>query len=737
MSRPSNHRRVEVRCTSFRSRALLGLRIVQAALVVVALALPSPVVFAQENRVLAPRPSISPGSQVDVRTLPGGPFTAPGQAALEHKKPFLAPDLEELRRLKGRLQAPGAVPRAPNFVEDTAAPSGPSVTAPAASQQFEGLSQVDNVAITGGAVLPPDPNLGVGPTEIFQMVNQVGRITDKSGSPNSASTFALSSFFSLSPLFIGSDPRILYDADSGRWFATYLEFEPYFFYESAIILAVSTSSSPTLFCKYLIPGPTNVLQDFPQLGVSHDKVAVSYNGFRFPTLTSYAGAGYYVVDKAGLLGCASSVAAAEAAPDPARATIFPVQSLSSTNDLYMAMHTPSSSSLALMTVKGVPGVTVVTETVASRSINPWVAPPPAVQQGTSGVVLDTGDDRVLSAAWQNGSLWLAGNEACTPTGDAATRSCLRLIELRTDTVSVRQDMTFGAAGSYYSFPAVRPDLSGSAYVVFTASSATTYASVRATGRQATDPLNTLQASSLLRAGEGEQTYEPGRMGDYSGAAVDPSAPHTVWVMGEYIRFPDTSIFGTGGLADWGTYVAQLGFSAEPPATFTLTVTTTGGGTGTVTSGDGKINCGSTCSAAYPTGSVVTLSASAASESVFNGWSVNGDTTVCGVNLSCTITVTADTSVTATFDPATFTLTAVRAGTGTGTVTSADGKINCGSTCSAAYTDNSSVTLYATAAPNSVFKSWSGGGCSGTGPCTLTIHGDTNVTATFNKKGGKK
>jgi hypothetical protein len=711
-------------------------RIVHAILVVLALALPSPVVFAEETRALTPRPSLSLGSEVDVRTLPGGPFTVPpGKSVAEPKKPFLVPDVEELRRLKGRLQVPGALPQGPNFVNDTAGPSAPSVTAPAVSQQFEGLSQMDNIATTLAAGLPPDHNLGVGPNEIFQMVNQVGRITDKRGSPNSAATFDLATFFSI--FFQGSDPRIIYDADSGRWFATYLDFEPFFSY-SAITLAVSTSSSPTLFCKYQIPGPTNVLQDFPQLGVSHDKVVVSYNGYRFPALTSYAGAGYYVVDKAALLACASSVTAAEAAPAPARATIFPVQSLGSTNDLYMAMHTPSSSSLALMTVSGVPGVTAVTETTASLPINPWVAPPPAVQQGTSGALLDTGDDRVLSAAWQNGSLWLAGNEGCTPAGDTEVRSCLRLIEARTDTVSVMQDMTFGAGGSYYYYPAVRPDTLGNAHVVFTASSASAYASVRTSGRQATDPLNTLQASSLLRAGEGEQTYQPGRMGDYAGAAVDPSAPQTVWVIGEYIRAPDFSIFGTGGLADWGTYVAQLSFSAAPPPTFPLTVTKAGTGSGTVASSDGKIDCGLDCSDSYLSGSVVTLSATAAAGSVFKGWSVNGNVSVCGTGPSCTLTVSADTSVTATFGPVpqTFNLTTVRVGSGSGTVTSSDGKINCGATCSASYADNSSVTLTATAARNSVFSGWSGGGCSGTGACTLTIHANTNVSATFNKKGKK-
>ena len=360
MSTPNTGRQKEARRTSAPNVAHLSLKIVQAALVSFAVAWPVPIVLAQETRALTPRAPISLGSQVDVRTLPAGPFAAPpGQAVVEQKKPFLVPDVEELRRLKGRLQLRGVLSQAPNFVGDSAGPSGPSVTAPASSRQFEGLSQVDNTSTLGFGALPPDTNLAVGPTEIFQMVNVVGRITDKSGSPGSASTFSLDSFFGVEALFEGSDPRIIYDADSGRWFGSYLEFST-LFDASALILAVSTTSAPTLFCKYAIPGPTNVLQDFPILGVSRDKVVVSYNGFRFPALTSYAGAGYYVIDKAGLVGCAPSVAATEATPNPGRATIFPVQSLSGTNDLYMAMHTPSSGSLILLTVGGVPGATVVT-----------------------------------------------------------------------------------------------------------------------------------------------------------------------------------------------------------------------------------------------------------------------------------------------------------------------------------------------------------------------------------------
>ncbi|MBV5311625.1 DUF1566 domain-containing protein, partial [Chromatium okenii] len=54
----------------------------------------------------------------------------------------------------------------------------------------------------------------------------------------------------------------------------------------------------------------------------------------------------------------------------------------------------------------------------------------------------------------------------------------------------------------------------------------------------------------------------------------------------------------------------------------------------------------------------------------------------------------------------------------GIVSSTDNQISCGATCSANFNIGTSVTLNATADSNSVFTGWSGGGCSGTGDCTV-------------------
>lgn len=78
----------------------------------------------------------------------------------------------------------------------------------------------------------------------------------------------------------------------------------------------------------------------------------------------------------------------------------------------------------------------------------------------------------------------------------------------------------------------------------------------------------------------------------------------------------------------------------------------------------------------------------------------------------------------------YTLTVVKAGSGSGTVTSSPAGISCGSDCSEPYKKGRNVTLKAKADSSSTFKGWSGG-CTGMSPsCKLTMNSDQVVTATF-------
>ncbi len=70
--------------------------------------------------------------------------------------------------------------------------------------------------------------------------------------------------------------------------------------------------------------------------------------------------------------------------------------------------------------------------------------------------------------------------------------------------------------------------------------------------------------------------------------------------------------------------------------------------------------------------------------------------------------------------------------GSGTVTSTPDGITCGSQCRAYFNSGTPVTLTAQAASGFTFAGWSGGGCQGTGTCTVTLNADTTVTATFTR-----
>jgi hypothetical protein len=84
-----------------------------------------------------------------------------------------------------------------------------------------------------------------------------------------------------------------------------------------------------------------------------------------------------------------------------------------------------------------------------------------------------------------------------------------------------------------------------------------------------------------------------------------------------------------------------------------------------------------------------------------------------------------------FELAYHTLTVSHSGSGGGAVSSADGTIECGATCSHAYAAGRAVTLAAKPASGSQFTGWSGA-CTGTGLCTVTMNADKSVTATFTK-----
>ncbi len=190
---------------------------------------------------------------------------------------------------------------------------------------------------------------------------------------------------------------------------------------------------------------------------------------------------------------------------------------------------------------------------------------------------------------------------------------------------------------------------------------------------------------------------------------------------------------SGACSGTGTCSVTLNENKTVTATFAAipnyTLSVGKNGTGSITSNPSGINCGSTCSYSYPQGELVTLSANPGAGYTFSHWSGS-----CSGTDTCMVTMNSAKSVTANFAvipvvPSNYSLTVSLAGTGSGSVSSAPGGINCGSACSAEYSDGANVSLYATASENSTFAGWSGA-CTGSGSCSVSMTEAKTVTATF-------
>ena len=497
---------------------------------------------------------------VNVSNLPGftgnppvqllrAPLHSQGEQAFEQTKALASQD--------GYISAgEGAV-----LTTSSAAPQTPSV-----GLVLEG---VQGASPNPCACTPPDGSVAAGPSHVVSFENTAGIIYTKTGTLV-RSTFGLDSFFGV-PGSSLSDPQISFDVGSQRWFASIIDITT-----NQVLIAVSTSNDPTgTFNLYAISDGAE-LPDQPVTGTNDDKYVVSVNQFNSAG-TSFLGVHYWVLNKSELVAGATTIDTAQNTDDPNMFSLHPAQHLTSSTTFYLVTDctgscvpspTSQTNTETVVSLTGVPPGTVSVSS-SSFSINTSVIGPNAQQAGTSSLLV-TNDNRVESVVWESNSLWAAWNDACVPSGDSSTRTCLRLVQATTSGSSAtkNQDFDFAASHAYYFYPAVTSS-AGSVAVSFGTSSSSVFPSAMATGRAVSDPINTLQTPVMIRAGSQPDTST--RYGDYNGAATDPTptASSTFWLESEYRK---DSTF-----QNWNTVISQIGaFSSSGAFDFSVSLSPSSG-----------------------------------------------------------------------------------------------------------------------------------------------------------------
>jgi len=418
--------------------------------------------------------------------------------------------------------------------------------------------------LDGGGYEPPDTTVGAGSTFLLEAVNALGTVYNRSGS--ALVTLNTPACTTNSSTDAVSDPRVLFDTASGRWFISTTTFSP--IGDASWNLLFSPGSDPTAasWNCLIIPtsgirnpdGTTGNFADFPKTGMNGDKIVMTGDAFS-PSGSSYKfeGTQFVVINKSELLSLSATLHVALFPPNQGDFAIEPAQQLDSTNEiLYMAAVNSaltSTSSIDVWAVSGVPTATTSpTLKITSLPIATISTPPNAQQLGTS-VLIDTNDDGLLDAVFRDGSsgsLWVSANDACKAPGDTTIRSCMRFINVAISAgMSIAQDFDYADVGTHYYYPAIRTDKNGNLYTAFSGSSSNTYPSAYA-GMQLFGNANVLTNLSMTRAGDSPYTISPPRWGDYSGSAVDPDDV-SAWLGAEYA----TSFIIIGPM--WGTEIAHV------------------------------------------------------------------------------------------------------------------------------------------------------------------------------------
>jgi hypothetical protein len=524
----------------------------------------------------APRPSSPAGVAPAAATATAGPAetrtaTPSRQTRVQAKVAAAAPQVARLRHDVPLLQLPRSAP-------DPASARGAGLPAvrPLGSNGAAGLAPGPAIAYvptsasnpswdgieSNHTISPPDPWVAVGPAHVVQVTNQAVRVTNRTGVQ--LLEMPLASLFGLPAAERASNPRMLYDALHSRWIASVQSYTDSMS-EAYLNLAVSDTSDPTGTWSVITWSTTVwvtdsdhlVLNDFPSIGTSSDKIVMSANLFDINgPVPSYVmrGAAIWVVPWAPLL--ADGDASATFSRWDTIWTIRPANNLTAsttvnliaTDDADNIVHASVTGSAAAPTISSFAslGLFPAWDPVAPANVQPR-------QPGAPATISRAVMHGVIDAVVRNGQLWFISTFPVSYDGYATWNLAVRAdhFDVTDPSPTHKHEYLFQDNTIDQYMPGVGISGDNTVYFVWTRSSASEYVSTRAKVWTSTGGLS---GETVIDRSSATYTSSSGRWGGYVGVAADPLAPWAVWQNSEAV--------GAGG--DWRTTVSRLVFELVAP-----------------------------------------------------------------------------------------------------------------------------------------------------------------------------
>jgi hypothetical protein len=576
-----------------------------------------------------------------------------------------APSAANLREQPLRLVGPGSAPNTPDGATQQATGSAAAATP---GIGFAGVGNGDYGFAPQYA--PPDTNGAVGETQYAQWVNVDFAVFDKATGaklygPAHGNTI-WQGFGGACETDNAGDPIVQYDKLAKRWILTQFTAAatPYL-----QCVAVSTTSDALgTYNRYAFSYGT-VFPDYPKLGVWPDAYYITFNMFT----NTFQGAKVCAYDRASMMSGAAAtqqcfqLSSAYGAllpgdvdgtnPPPAGAP-NPVLSFG-TNSLILWRFHVDWANAASSTLSSPISIPVASFSRACNGSN-------CVPQPGTTLKLDSLGDRLMYRLsyrhLADGHESLVVNHSVGVGGNIFNPgiSSVRWYELRnaagaslaSATPIVYQQSTLGTSdGIHRWMGSAAMDQAGDIAVGYSASNSSVYPSIRYTGRLATDPLSTMQAETIVKAGTGSQLANLSRWGDYSAMTVDPVDDCTFWYTSEYLK--------TNGTWNWSTWITSFKFpgcgatatpdftiaatpstrtvTAGSGTTYSVTVTPTGGAGDATLSSSGLPGDATGTFSPNPTSSTSTFSVSTTAATTPGSYTI----TITGVSGSVTHTTSVD------------------------------------------------------------------------------------------------
>lgn len=421
-------------------------------------------------------------------------------------------------------------------------------------QQFQGGSS----AVSG--YVPPDMGGAVGNGYVVQLLNGVATIDSTTGTQ--VSQTSLNTFFGVASVQL-SDPRVIFDPSSQRWFASAITVpggsnsNP-----NSVLVAVSAGANPTGgFTTLSFASASNAtFADFPTLGVNGAAVTIGTNDFSTSSGQPYIASSLYSIPKSSLTAATPTLAnqssfiqVSSLGGAPQAATNAAGGGTSTTVLSFTTNQTGTQNFYTVSTVSGAnaAGASLTTNgSVTQPFSNPLIAP---TQPG--GTTYDPGDNRISSGAYQVGNNIYFANTVSNGTQD---QIAWNVLNTATQTVTTG---LIGISGLDLTYGSISANANGTFVVAFNGSGSsqniTDYYEIcsAVTGACGAPQIAyTSPASNYFNAPGGTN-----RWGDYSWTTVDPTNPANFWLFQEYALTNSS----------WGTVITQIGTAVPEPAAIAM------------------------------------------------------------------------------------------------------------------------------------------------------------------------